>query len=244
MTNPQPGCCLGADAAETGRLATYRLARNLCASVLASGYEPDPGLLLGAARVRPVASDGDLGNIPAAGPVLVAVGAAYGVLEALAASVLLDETRHDVKVMADQFIAAQPTLRPRFVACDPWDRRRAAPANEHALRQGLAWLQSGGLLAVFVDEDGWAAAVRLARLADASIVPAAAIRSRSELPENGAIELRLGVPVTSLRLAQFTGGADAAGYLRWRVGELGRRHQPALRLVPKPAPDARRLLID
>ncbi len=235
MTIPEPGCSPSPDPSGTGCLATYRLVRNLCAGVLAGGYEPDPGLLLGAARVRPTASAADLDNIPPAGPVLVAVGAAYGALEALAASFLLDEIRPDVKVVADRFLAAAPNLRPRFVASDPWDRRRAAPANVGALRQGLAWLRSGGLLAAFVEQDtSWAAVARLARLAAGTIVPAAVAQAQTQLPENAAIELRLGVPVSFRRLALFTRDDEAAGYLCWRTCELAARHRPALRLVPRP----------
>lgn len=235
MTIPEPTCSLGKDPAGAGCLATYRLVRNLCAGVLASGHEPDPGLLLGAARVRPIASEADLERIPPAGPVLVAAGAAYGALEALAASFLLDEIRPDVKVVTDRFLAVAPNLRPRFLASDPWDRRRAAPANVRALRQGLAWMRSGGLLAAFVDQDAWAAAVRLARLAGAAIVPAAVTRLQTQLPENGAIELRLGAPVSSERLARFALDADAAAYLCWRSSELAGRHRPVLRLVPRPS---------
>jgi len=218
-------------------MATYRLVRNLCADVLASGYEPDPGLLLGAARVRPTASESDLERIPAVGPVLVAAGAAYGALEALAASFMLDEIRPDVKVVADRFLAVAPNLRPRFVASDPWDRRRAAPANVRALGQGLAWLRSGGLLAAFVDQDAWTAAVRLARLAGAAVVPAAVTRPQTQNPESGAIELRFGAPVGSERLARFALDADAAAYLCWRTCELAGRHRAALRLVPRLDPN-------
>ncbi len=216
-------------------MATHQRVRNLCASVTAGGYEPEPGLLLGAARVRPTASEADLANIPQTGPVLVAAGAAYGALEALAASFLLDEIRPDVKVVADRFLAGTPNLRPRFVAWDPWDLRRATSANFRALRQELAWLCSGALLAAFVEQDAWVTAVRLARLADAAIVPAAVTHSRTQLPENGAIELRLGAPVTSARLGQFALDTEAADYLRWRTGELAGRHRPALRLVPRPS---------
>ena len=215
-------------------MATYRLVRNLSAEVLASGYEPDPGLLLGAARVRPTASEADLENVPATGPVLVAAGAAYGALEALAASFLLDEIRSDVKVVADRFLALTPNLRPRFLASDPWDRRRAAPANVRALRQGLAWLCSGGLLAAFVERDAWSAAVRLARLTGAAIVPAAVTREQTGVSENAAIELRLGASVDSQRLGRFALDSEAAAYLCWRTCELAGRHRPALRLVPRP----------
>lgn len=233
MTFPDPTCRLGADPAEAAGVAAHQLVRDLCASVAASGYEPEPGLLLGAARVRPTASEADLRNIPEAGPVLVAAGAAYGVLEALTASLLIDEIRPDVKVVADRFLAGAPNLRPRFVASDPWDLRRAAPANFRALRHELAWLGSGGLLAAFVEEDGWGTAVRLARLAGAAIVPAAVTRQRTQLPENGAIELRFGAPITPERLRQFA-DSEAADYLRWRTRELAARHRPALRLVPRP----------
>jgi hypothetical protein len=234
MTIPEPACGLGSDPAGCGRLATYRLVRNLCASVVASGYAPTPGLLLGAAKVRPTASAGDLDNIPADGPVLVAVGAAYGAIEALAVSVLLDEIRPDVRVAADRFVATGPNLRPHFVACDPWACQRAAILNVRALRQGAAWLRSGGLLAAFVAEDGWTTAVRLARLAGAAIVPATASRRQTGSPEGEAIELRLGAPLGAERLAGFARDAHATGYLRWRANLLARRHEAALRLVPRP----------
>jgi hypothetical protein len=238
MTIPELACSLAADPAGSGRLATYRLVRNLCASVLASGQTPAPGLLLGAAKVRPSANGGDLEKIPVAGPVLVAAGAAYGALEALAASVLLDEIRPDVKVVADQFVATAPNLRPRFIACDPWEDRRAALVNVRALREGLAWLRCGGLLAAFLAEEGWGAAVRLARRAGAAIVPAAVAWRQTGLPEGGAVEMRFGAPLASERLAEFALDAHATAYLRWRVNLLACRHEPALRLVPRLATGA------
>jgi hypothetical protein len=193
---------------------------------------------LGAAKVRPVANGGDLDKIPVAGPVLVAAGAAYGVLEALAASVLLDGIRPDVKVVADRFVVTAPNLRPRFIACDPWEGQTAAPVNVRALREGLAWLRCGGLLAAFLAEEGWRAAVRLARRAGAAIVPAAVAWRQTGLPEGGAVEMRFGAPLVSERLAEFALDAHATAYLRWRVNLLARRHEPVLRLVPRLASGA------
>ena len=235
MAIPELTCFLSGDRARSDRLQTYRLVRNLCADVLASDFAPTPGLLLGAARVRPVATGVDLENIPLAGPVLVAAGAPYGALQALAASVVLDEIRPDVKVVADRFVAASPNLRSRFVGFDPWERRKAAAVNVRAIRQGLAWLRSGGLLLAFVQEDEWASAVRLARLTGAAIVPASVSHRQTGLPENGTIELRFGAPLASERLAQFTLDGEAAGYLRWRTNVLAWRHRTAIRLVPRPA---------
>jgi hypothetical protein len=173
-----------------------------------------------------------------AGPVLVAAGAAYGALAELAASVLLDEIRPDVKVVADQFVATAPNLRPRFIACDPWEDHRAALVNVRALREGLAWLRCGGLLAAFLAEEGWGAAVRLARRAGAAIVPAAVAWRQTGLPEGGAVEMRFGAPLASERLAEFALDAHATAYLRWRVNLLACRHEPALRLVPRLATGA------
>ncbi len=238
MTIPELACSLAADPAGSGRLATYRLVRNLCASVLASGQTPVPGLLLGAAKVRPVANGGDLEKIPPAGSVFVAAGAAYGAIDALAASVLLDEIRPDAKVVADRFVATAPNLRPRFIACDPWEVRRAAPVNVRALREGLAWLRSGGLLAAFLAEEGWGAAVRLARRAGAAIVPAAVAWRQTGLPEGATVEMRFGAPLASERLAEFALDAHASAYLRWRVNLLACRHEPGLRLVPRLATGA------
>lgn len=206
--------------------------RDLCADVLLRGFTPSAGILLGAAGVRPLAEEADLDNIPAAGPVLVTVGAHYGSLEALAASFLLDDLRPGVRILSDAFIAAAPNQRLRFLPFDPWERRRAAAINVRAVRRGLAWLRSGGLLLAFVEENGWAAAVRTARLSRTAIVPAALIRKHRGMPGEGTIELRFGKLLSAERLSGLS-DAEAIGYLRWRIGLLSRRDQPALRLVPR-----------
>ncbi len=223
------------DTAHRERLAAYRLVRNLSAEVLAREYEPSAGLMLGVAGVRPVASESDLENVPAAGPCLIGIAAGYGALGALAAAVLLDEYRPDAMVFADQVLAAVPNLRSRFIGYDPWTSRTAAARNTCALRKGVVWLRSGGALAVLVEEKGWPIAVRLARLAEAAIVPASIVRPGEE----PAIELRIGAPLGVERLARMPADDEAAGYLRWRANLLARRDQPAMRLVPRCAPRAR-----
>lgn len=233
MTNPEPVCRIPLETKERRHLGAYRLVRNLCAAVLTNGYEPTPGLMLGAARIRPVADDADRESVPAAGPVLVAIGAPYGVIEALAASTLLGDLRPDVKTLADPFVATAPGLASRFLAHNPWERRTANPANVQAAHRAMRWLRSGGLLAAFMDEDGWNAAVRVARLARASVMPAAVVRKHTTMAGTGSVELRIGAPLLAARLASFARDAEAIGYLRWRTNLLAWRHQPAPRLVPR-----------
>jgi hypothetical protein len=220
-------------------LAVYRRLRDLCWEVLAAGDVVAPSRLLVAARVRPETAGGDRPRIPASGPVLVAADGTSGVVESLAAAVLLRRVRPDVKVLASQLIARRPNLEEFFIAYDRWQTRPAAPLNLRAAFAALDHFRSGGLLAVFPEDerpqpvgaDGvaehqcWVAAVRMALLAGAAIIPVSFTRSKaavSVLPGDGgcaesAIEMRAGAPLDPRRLASFSSVAEAGSYVRWRT---------------------------
>jgi hypothetical protein len=231
-------------------LAVCRRWRELCRQILPGGEELGPRRMLAAAGIRPQVSREDLGAIPASGPVLaVADGGAVCVIESLAAAELFRKTRPGAKVLAGHFLAKAPGLSSSFIPYDRRQRRPAASGNLRAMFAALAHLRSGGLLAAFPaderaprtssgNEPGWAAAVRIARLSGAAIVPVSFACTQAQASvfpgaSVGEVEMRVGAPLDPQRLAAFASDEEAGSYLRWKTTLLARRREPPVRLVPR-----------
>jgi putative hemolysin len=133
-------------------------------------------------RVEPA----DQARIPASGPVVVVANHPYGVLDGAILTVLLTRVRPDVKVITNFLLADVPELQRHCIFVDPFHSDRSAESNRRALRQALAWLQQGGMLAVFpsgevshwqmpaaqiADPEWNDAAVRFIRRSGASALP-------------------------------------------------------------------------
>ncbi len=128
----------------------------------------------------------DEARIPASGPVVVVANHPYGVLDGALLAVLLTRVRPDVKVLTNSLLGDVPELQKHCIFVDPSQTERAGDSNRQALRQALAWLRSGGMLAVFpagepsqwqmpaaqiVDPPWNDTAVRLLRRAGATALP-------------------------------------------------------------------------
>jgi len=97
--------------------------------------------------LRVAASDEE--RIPARGPVVVMANHPYGVLDGAILTVLLTRVRPDVKVLTNFLLADVPELQKHCIFVDPFQTDRSVDSNRGALREALAWLQSGGMLAMF-----------------------------------------------------------------------------------------------
>jgi putative hemolysin len=96
-------------------------------------------------RVRPA----DQTRIPAAGPVVMVSNHPYGMLDGALLTVLLTRVRPDVKVLTNFQLSDVPELARHCIFVDPFQSEGSAESNRRALRESLAWLRRGGMLAIF-----------------------------------------------------------------------------------------------
>ena len=105
--------------------------------------------LLAEMRVRLQVGEVDQARIPATGPVVVVANHPYGMLDGAILTVLLTRVRPDMKVLTNFLLSDVPELRKHCIFVDPFQTDRSAESNRRALREALAWLQQGGMLAMF-----------------------------------------------------------------------------------------------
>ncbi len=142
--------------------------------------------LLAEMRIGLSVGAGDQARIPASGPVVVVANHPYGVLDGAILTVLLTRVRPDVKVLTNFLLSDVPELQKHCIFVDPFQTDRSLESNRRGLREAFAWLQKGGVLAIFpagevsqwqmpvaqiVDPEWNDAAVRLIRKTGAAALP-------------------------------------------------------------------------
>src|ERR1022692_1333715 len=110
--------------------------------------------LLAEMRVELRVDAADTARIPTTGPVVVVANHPFGMLDGAVLAVLLTRVRPDVKVMTNYLLRDVPELAQHCIFVDPFQSDRAGDAhsidvNRSAVREALAWLRDGGMLAVF-----------------------------------------------------------------------------------------------
>jgi len=91
----------------------------------------------------------DLERIPKKGPVVVVSNHPYGMLDGAALATLLTRVRPDVKVLTNFLLGGVPELERHCIFVDPMQTQHSQARNRRGLRQALAWLAGGGMLAIF-----------------------------------------------------------------------------------------------
>ena len=105
--------------------------------------------LLAEMRIGLRVDPADQQRIPATGPVVVVANHPYGMLDGALLTVLLTRIRPDVKVLTNFLLSDVPELQRHCIFVDPFQSDRSIASNRHALRESLAWLRQGGMLAIF-----------------------------------------------------------------------------------------------
>lgn len=137
-------------------------------------------------NVRPQVSARDLALIPKQGPVVAVCNHPFGLIEgAILASVLLS-VRPDVKIMANHLLASMPEVAQMCIFVDPFGGEAATRANRKGMKEAIAWLKQGRLLAVFpagevshlnwkeraiIDPEWNRSVARLVRITGATVLP-------------------------------------------------------------------------
>lgn len=132
-----------------GKLAPVSRVRNLYRRVQRSPQGFRLESLLSEMRIDFRVDAADQSRIPSSGPVVVVANHPYGVLDGALLTVLLTRVRPDVKILTNFLLSDIPELQGHCIFVDPFETDRSVEANRKALRQALAWLQQGGLLAIF-----------------------------------------------------------------------------------------------
>jgi putative hemolysin len=142
--------------------------------------------LLAQMRVELRVDVADTARIPATCPVVVVANHPFGMLDGAALTVLLTRIRPDVKVITNFLLGDVPELQRYCIFVDPFRTERSAETNRRALREAVAWVQGGAMLAIFpagevshlqfpaaqiVDPEWTKTAVRLIRRTGASALP-------------------------------------------------------------------------
>ena len=168
------------------KLAPVRRVRDLYRRVQRSPQGFRLETLLDEMRVELRVGAADHARIPATGPVVAVANHPYGVLDGALLTVLLTRVRRDVKVLTNFLFPDIPELRQHCIFVDPFQTGQSVESNRKGIREALAWLRQGGLLAVFpagevsqwhmpeaqvVDPEWNDTAVRLIRSTQAAALP-------------------------------------------------------------------------
>jgi len=91
----------------------------------------------------------DLARIPATGPVVVTANHPFEFLEAAIMAAVIRRVRPDFKIIANSLLSAVPELQPNFIFVNPYGSGASVRENRRPIRECLAWLGRGGVLALF-----------------------------------------------------------------------------------------------
>ena len=95
------------------------------------------------------AAAGEMERIPRSGPVVVTANHPFGLLDGAILAAILTRVRPDVRVLTNSMLAEIRELRDLCIFVNPFGEPGSVAANAGALRQSVAWLRRGGLLAAF-----------------------------------------------------------------------------------------------
>ena len=104
---------------------------------------------LTALNVHPLISARDLALVPKQGPVVAVANHPFGLMEGAILATLLRSVRGDVKILANHLLSNLPGAAEHCIFVDPFGGPGSVHSNRKGLKESIAWLERGGLLAVF-----------------------------------------------------------------------------------------------
>jgi len=137
-------------------------------------------------NVRTKVAEQDLALVPKHGPVVAVANHPFGLIEGAILAALLPSVRPDVKIMANYLLGTIPAARDCCIFVDPFESEHTIRTNPKGLKESVAWLKQGGLLAVFpagevahlnfkeraITDPEWNHSIaRLIRLTGATVLP-------------------------------------------------------------------------
>jgi putative hemolysin len=141
---------------------------------------------LGSLGVRFAVDPAQLERLPSSGPAVVVANHPFGGIEGLFLISLLLRVRSDTRLIANKLLNRIPEIRDSIIPVDAFGGPRAARENVRALRQALAHVHGGGMIALFpagivshlhlsagrVCDPAWSdSAARLIKLCRAPVIP-------------------------------------------------------------------------
>lgn len=105
--------------------------------------------LLSEMKVECQVANADLARIPLSGPVVVTCNHPFGLLDGAVVGALLARVRTEVKVLTNVLLAEVPELHEHCIFVDPFGGEESVSRNRRGVRQAIAWLRAGGVLAMF-----------------------------------------------------------------------------------------------
>ena len=136
----------------------------------------------------------DLARIPASGPVLVVANHPFGMLDGVVLGATLLRVRTDVKLVTNHLLQRIPELDQNCIFVDPFNRKNSKQSNASGMKQAIAHLRLGGMVAIFpagevshwqpqhgeVTDPEWSQTVsRIVRITQATVLPVMFLGSNS-----------------------------------------------------------------
>jgi putative hemolysin len=88
-------------------------------------------------------------HLPRSGAALVVSNHPFGAIEGLVLARVLRAVRPDVRIVVNRVLERVPELAELFLFVDLFGGRKSVHENARTLREALAWLRGGGMLAMF-----------------------------------------------------------------------------------------------
>lgn len=134
------------------RILPWKLITGICERVVSQPRsKPVSDRILELLGANYEISPNDRARIPVSGPLVVVANHPFGAIEGLILSSVLQQSRGDVKIMANFLLGALgiEELNESLLLVDPLERKASASQNIKPLRDAIQWVRGGRALGIF-----------------------------------------------------------------------------------------------